>query len=173
MAKSDEPIWSRSTRFDKVFVRSPYNYDMDAVSDETSLVCKDASLAKQSFAEESDINTLVRRFGLTGELPTNVRMPSYGDFTIVSDFHSAMNAVAQANEAFDAMPALVRARFDNDPGKFVDFCADDSNRAEAEKLGLVSAEAIAKAAELAKAAVVPAPVAPAVAAPAVPGPVST
>ena len=79
---------------------------------------------------------------------TNVRMPEYGDFTGVFDFHSAMNAVAMANESFEAMPADVRARFHNDPQEFVSFCMDDKNMDEARKLGLVPAKEVEKAAEL-------------------------
>lgn len=131
------------------FVRSAYNYDMSAASVDAGLLCEDVSLAKQSFAEESDINTIVRRFRISGELPVNVRMPTYGDFTGVSDFHSAMNAVALAHEAFDAMPAEIRSRFHNDPQEFVAFCSDDSNMDEARKLGLVPAAEVEKAAELA------------------------
>lgn len=127
------------------FVRSAFNYDPAVVSDETGLKCQDLSLAKQSFADEVDINTIVRRFGLTGELPQNVRIPQSGDFTDVQDFHSAMNAIRMAQESFDAMPAEVRARFQNDAEKFVEFCLDDKNRAEAEKLGLVDpSKAIAR-----------------------------
>lgn len=120
-----------------VFVRSPYNYDMNKAGDESALHCKDPSRAKQEFAEEADINTIVKRFNLTGQLPENVRMPTYGDFEGIFDFHSAMNAIAQANEAFDAMPAAVRARFHNNPAEFVDFCSDEKNREEATRLGLV------------------------------------
>lgn len=122
---------------EKVFCRSAYNYDMDAASDVSGLKCLDESLAKQSFAEESDINTIVRRFNLTGQLPENVAAPVYADFDEVFDYHSAMNAIAKAHEAFDEMPADIRARFQNDPALFVDFCSDDKNREEAEKLGLV------------------------------------
>lgn len=95
------------------------------------------SRTKQSFKEECDINTIVRRFGLTGQAPSGVRMPTYGDFTGLANFHEAVNAIALANEAFDQMPSAVRARFDNDPGKFVDFCNSQENREEAIKLGLV------------------------------------
>jgi len=133
------------------FVRSPYNYDLSLASDESGLRCEDISLAKQSFLEESDINCIVKRFGITGELPTGIRMPTYGDFHGVDDFHSAMNAVALAHEAFDAMPGEVRARFNNDPAAFVDFCSDDKNLEEARKLGLVPANEIAKVADLAAA----------------------
>lgn len=131
-----------------MFVRSAYNYDAVAASDEAGLKCEDVSLAKQAFAEEADINTIVRRFKLDGELPIGIRMPTYGDFTEVGDFHSAMNAVALANEAFDAMPAAIRARFHNDPAEFVEFCSDNDNRAEAEKMGLVPARVVEAAAVL-------------------------
>lgn len=131
------------------FLRTPYNYDRNKASDESALKCKDPSLAKQSFKEECDINTIVERFAITGELPTNVRMPTYDDFTGVTDFHTAMNAIAKANEAFDAMPANVRARFHNDPAEFVDFCSSKDNLEEAKRLGLVEATALEAAAALA------------------------
>lgn len=114
-----------------------------------SILFEDESRAEQSSLEETDINTIVRRFGLTGQLPTGLRAPTYGDYLEVSDYHTAMNAIAQANEAFEQMPADIRTRFDNDPGKFVDFCSNEANAAEAAKLGLV----MPKAAELAQSAV--------------------
>lgn len=131
------------------FVRSAYNYDRDQASNESGLKCEDESLAKQSFLEDSDINVIVKRFGLTGEMPTGLRMPTYGDFDQVTDFHSAMNAVVMANETFDQLPAEVRAKFQNDPGQFVDFCLDENNLAEARKMGLVQAETVQQAAQLA------------------------
>lgn len=121
----------------KPFVRSPYNYDMDVASSESGLETLDLSLAVQSSRDEVDINTIVRRFGLTGQLPQNVGMPQYGDFEEIYDFHTAMNLVAEANEAFMQMPADVRARFNNDPNGLIAFIGDPANREEAVKLGLV------------------------------------
>lgn len=121
-----------------VFLRSPYNYDMDDVSRETGLACDDDSLAVQSALEESDINTIVRRFGLTGELPGDVAMPQSGDYSGVGDFHSAMNVVRQAQEEFLRVPADIRARFLNDPQRFTDFFNDPDNQEEAIKLGLAT-----------------------------------
>lgn len=120
-----------------MFFRSGFNYDADQVSAETGLECLDPTLAQQQFAEEADINTIVNRFGLTGELPTAVRMPTYADFEEAIDYHSAMNVIAAARESFMAMPAEVRLRFGNDPAAFVAFCSDEGNRAEAAKLGLL------------------------------------
>lgn len=122
------------------FFRTAYNYDRNAVSRETALVCKDASRTKQSFKDETDINNIVRRFGLTGELPTSLKVPTYEDFSAVVDFQSAMNIVIRAEKAFAEMPADVRRRFDNDPGKFMAFVHDDANKDEARKLGLLVPE---------------------------------
>lgn len=114
-----------------------------ARSDESALVCEDRSLAQQSFAEDADINTIAKRFGLTGELPHGVRRPMYGDFTGITDYRQALDALAEAEDSFMQMPADVRASFDNDPEKFVDYCnlRDDKGQLVYEKqllkLGLV------------------------------------
>jgi len=120
-----------------VFLRTPYNYDTMEASDASALSCEDPSLAQQHARDECDINTIVNAFGLTGQLPNGVRTPTYGDFTDATDYHSALNAVIAADAAFMQLPADIRSRFNNDAGAFVDFVSDDSNRAEAEKLGLV------------------------------------
>lgn len=121
----------------KAFLRTPYNYDMDMISDETGLKCEDVSRAKQSFKEECDINTIIDRFGIGYEMPTGVKAPVYGDFTEVCDFRSAMDAVLEAQKSFMALPAEVRSRFGNDPNGFVEFCSKDENYDEVEKLGLL------------------------------------
>lgn len=116
--------------------RTAWNYDRDAASLESALVCADESLAVQSEAAEADINTIVRRFGLTGQLPQGVRPPMFGDFTQVMDYRSALDAVIAADEAFMEMPADVRKRFHDDPQEFVAFCSDEKNLEEMRKLGL-------------------------------------
>lgn len=121
-----------------VFLRTEFNYDMDAVSRETGLACADDSLAVQSAKDETDINTIVRRFGLTGELPGDVDMPQSGDYSGVGDFHSAMNVVRKAQEEFLRVPADIRARFLNDPQRFSDFFNDPVNQDEAIRLGLAT-----------------------------------
>lgn len=122
-----------------VFVRSPYNYDTDKASDESGLACKDVSLAVQSQRDEVDINTIVRRSGLTGQVPENIRLPEYGDFTGVGDYRDAMNAVIGAEKSFMLIPADIRAKFDNDPQVFLEFCSDASNRDALKEMGLLKA----------------------------------
>lgn len=122
---------------DKPFIRDPYNYDRKKASQDSAFYNTQPSKTQQHQKEEADINTIVKRFGLTGQLPQNVRMPQYGDFTGVTDYHSALNAVKQADEAFMSFPAHIRERFRNSPEAFVEFILDDKNRKEAEELGLV------------------------------------
>jgi len=122
-----------------IFIRTAYNYDADEVSNETGLICPEPTMAQQQFRDEADINTIMERFGRTGELVAPVRLPQYGDFDGVNDYHTAMNAVIEAQASFDSLPATLRARFENDPGQFVEFCLDENNRDEAVKLGLIEA----------------------------------
>lgn len=122
----------------KIFLRTGNNYDRNTASIASGIACKDPTRAKQSFKEEADINTIVKRFKLTGQLPENVRMPVSTDYTDIMDFQTAMNAIRAGEEAFAAMPSNIRSRFQNDPARFVEFCLDDNNRPEAEKMGLVA-----------------------------------
>lgn len=123
-------------------VRGFNSYDVDASSLESALppAREDEAefAAQQQFAQEVDINEIVRRFGLTGELPENVRVPQSGDFTGIGDYQSAMQAVRAAQESFMELPAEVRARFSNDPQALMVFMDDPANRDEAVKLGLVN-----------------------------------
>lgn len=123
----------------KIEVRAPFAYDSDAVSYSSGLECKDVSLTVQADAEDADINTIVRRFGLTGELPQGVAIPMSGDFSHASDYHTSMNAVLAAKEAFMQFPADVRRRFNDDPGNLIAFAEDPANYDEAVKLGLAVA----------------------------------
>jgi len=120
-----------------VFLRTPYNYDKDAASNESGLHCEDASLAQQHFKEECDINTILQKFNITGLLPEQPLSPRYGDFTGIGDYHTAMNRVLAVQQEFGALPAQIRARFNNDPAQLIEFLENSENRPEAEELGLV------------------------------------
>ena len=119
------------------FLKTPYNYDTNAASDESGLVCLEPTLAQQHFADECDINYVLKNFGVQG-LQVSPLEPRYGDFTGVVDYHSALNAVIATEDGFMALPADLRTRFDNDPSKLIDFIENPANRQEAESLGLVN-----------------------------------
>ena len=131
------------------FLRTPYNYDTYAASNESGLACEEPSLAQQHFKEECDINTILQKFSITGILPEAPLSPRYGDFTGIGDYHTALNRVIAAQEEFDALPAQIRARFENDPAKLIEFLENEMNRPEAEELGLVE-KAAAEDVEAAK-----------------------
>jgi phage internal scaffolding protein len=120
-----------------VFLRTPYNYDRDAATNESGLACEEPSLAQQHYKDECDINTILEKFNITGLLPEQTLSPRYGDFTGIGDYHTALNRVIAAQDEFEALPAQIRARFENDPAKLIEFLEDENNRPEAEQLGLV------------------------------------
>lgn len=126
------------------FLRTAYNYDMDSVSLQTALVCDEETRTQQQFREECDINTIVERFGITGELPTDVRVPLQAEFLEVFDYQSSLNKLIEADEAFMQYPANVRAEFQNDAGKFVEYVSDpnpdDEKKAKLKKWGLLRRE---------------------------------
>ncbi|WNK15041.1 MAG: internal scaffolding protein [Microvirus sp.] len=104
------------------FFKTPYNHDTDAESDRTGLACKDPSLTLQSQSEEANINTIVRRFGLTGELPIeHQRQAEYLDLTNEpNDFTDMQINLAQARARFYELPAVRRADYLNNPAKWLE-----------------------------------------------------
>lgn len=103
-------------------------------------VSEGVSLTKQAFKAECDINVIMRSFERNGILP-NGRDPAlmrYLDCTAF-DFQAANLLVSNARMAFFDLPAEVRDRFQNDPALLLSFLADDRNRDEAVRLGLVKA----------------------------------
>lgn len=103
---------------------------------ESAISFSDPSKAVQSEKDDADINVIVKRFGLTGKLPTAINLPSYGDFDTISDFRTALDIVSAAESEFLKVPADIRARFDHDPGQFLAFVENPENLDELRKLGL-------------------------------------
>lgn len=97
-------------------------YDVKAASNSTGVDTGTDTPVQQSEKEAADINTIVRRFGITGQMPFGPRGGVYGDFTKVpTDFHSAREILAQAEKDFMQLPAEIREKFGNDAGKLYDF----------------------------------------------------
>lgn len=121
-------------------VKNPITYDPDENSDRSKLIFTRPSRTKQSFRDECDINTILRQFNVTGQLPVGSVQPQYGDFSGITDYQSALNAVMAAQDSFLQLPAKVRAKFDNDPALFVEFASNEANRDEMKALGLLHEE---------------------------------
>jgi len=123
-------------------VKNPVTFDRDKNSNAAKLVFTKPSLTKQSFRDECDINNILRQFNVTGQLPAGSVQPQYGDFSGITDYQSALNAVMAAQDSFLQLPAKVRAKFDNDPALFVEFASDEANKDEMKALGLLSQETV-------------------------------
>ena len=117
-------------------ILSAFTFDPDAVSSATGIDCSADSVTQQCFKDECDIDILLAKFAVTGQLPDNVRVPQFADFEDTFDFQSSMNVLRAAEEAFASMPAEVRDRFANDPGRLVEFANNPDNYDEAVRLGL-------------------------------------
>lgn len=116
-------------------------------------IFKQKSLTHQSFKNECDINKIIDRYHTTGVMgtpnrpPDQTRTPLYGDFTNVPDLKGAYDQIIEAEDLFNSLPAKVRKTFDNDPVRFLDFCADPDNRSWLTSHGLaddVSPEIVTK-----------------------------
>lgn len=95
--------------------------------------------AKQSFAQESEINNILAKYHATGLVD---HLASYGgtyaDMPSNLDFQDATNTVMEAKKMFDALPSNIRTLFDNDPAEFLAFVENPENIDEMVELGLAT-----------------------------------
>ncbi len=97
------------------------------------------SLTQQQFAEECEINNIIRRHDRTGVLEHIARGNAiYGDFSNVTDFSDALDQINQAKEEFLNIPSEIREKFQNDVGQFFKFASNPDNIDELRELGLAS-----------------------------------
>lgn len=107
-----------------------YNFRDDKLGRSAALgvtINKEPDMTQQSDLPETDINVIMKRYGATGQIPQVSAQPSYGDFSIITDYRSALDAIRHADEQFSEVPAEVRARFDNDASKFIEFAQNPDN----------------------------------------------
>lgn len=99
------------------------------------------SLTKQSFAEECDINVIMKRMAATGVDPffDNRARGQFSDASSVVEFADAMNIVIKAEYEFSQLPAAIRDRFGNDPALLLKWLDDGVNFDEAVELGIIDA----------------------------------
>lgn len=99
------------------------------------------SRTKQSFADESNINAIMRKYEKTGVLEhLNKHQGNYGDFADLPTYQEALNQISEAQEMFAEIPATIRLQFENDPGKFLAFVQDPANVDQMVEMGLAIPE---------------------------------
>lgn len=114
-------------------------YNFQKRSDDAGLSFEGTeSMTRQEFASQCNINNILKKYVRNGVDPFVITAHAkYGDFTNVPSHQEALDLVIAAEDHFMQLSAAVRSRFDNDPGKLLDFLSDSNNRDEAIKLGLV------------------------------------
>lgn len=108
---------------------------------DSGLECLDDSRTVQSQSNDADINVIVKRFKLTGELPRPLpRIPLEADFREEGEFDlgAAIRFVRDSESVFMAFPAEIRARFGNDPIMLSEFLSNPDNKDEAIRLGILA-----------------------------------
>ncbi len=116
----------------------PFNtgYNPNAIPT-VGIACKNG-LTEQNHAPECDINKIVATYSATGQLPDS-NPPQYGDVTTAQSFQESQDLVAQTTQDFERLPADIRAKFQNQPVKLLEFLADENNHETARSLGLMPA----------------------------------
>lgn len=120
----------------RMFLRTAFNYDMAKASRESAYSSTEKGKTLQSQKDEADVNRIVRRIQQTGMTQQPTQLPTYQWFEDIFDFQTAQNALVQANKAFATVRSDIRARFENDPQKFVEFCSKKENLDALREMGL-------------------------------------
>ena len=108
---------------------------------EADTVVVGESMTEQSHTKHCDIDNIVNRFTRTGVLDhVNQREPQYTDVSSCPDYHGALGVVRATEEMFASLPAELRDRFANDPGRYLEWINDPANAEEAVELGLLPGE---------------------------------
>ena len=99
---------------------------------------KDMPLTEQAHKDDCDINTILARYEKSGQFPDTPKTieDAFGDFGNIPDLQTVLNVGIEAQRAFMELPAKVRTRFDNNPGKLWNFIHEEGNEDEAVRLGL-------------------------------------
>jgi Chlamydia-phage Chp2 scaffold (Chlamy_scaf). len=98
----------------------------------------DPSLTQQQFADETDINQIMKRYHETGMVEHLARNPGkYVDLADLTDYQGSLQKVIDAESAFMTLPSETRFRFQNNPQELINFLSKKENLEEAIKLKLI------------------------------------
>lgn len=96
------------------------------------------TLTQQHNANDTNINSIMARARKTHQMPPakHDAQALYGDFSEVSDYHTAINHIKNAEAQFLQLPAEIRKKFENNPQNFLNYMENPDNLEEAVELGL-------------------------------------
>lgn len=99
------------------------------------------SMTQEQFAEESEINNILRSHDRNGVIEhINRGNAIYGDFSNITDFSDALQQIKEAQNEFQEIPWQIREKFQNDAGQFFKFASNPDNIQELRELGLANPE---------------------------------
>lgn len=116
-------------------------FDNTRVDPRTGEVVEIPTLTKQEFIAECDINNIIKEYSRTGvmrHISERAAQGQYMDLPDDLDFQNSLEIVRQAQESFGSLPASVRARFENNPAKWLDFMSDPANQEEMINMGFAT-----------------------------------
>lgn len=113
-----------------------------AASTTPSALTNEPSLTQQQFTAETDINVMMKRMGVTDQAVPPTAFPEGTltlDYTHLDglEYRDVLDRMRTAQEAFQQLPAELRARFFNRPENLWEFVNNPKNDDEAIKLGLL------------------------------------
>lgn len=96
------------------------------------------SLTQQNFKELCEINKIVARYR-KNEIFDHVNRYEgrYGDFSTAIDYREGIEKLRAVTEMFQTLPAQIRADFENDASKFLEFAQDPEHEEALRELGLL------------------------------------
>lgn len=122
----NEPVTREQMR---AFVSRPGRHDPDG---------NPIYRTEQHHKKECDVNNIIKKYDKTGLITHVSRIEArFGDHT-GQDFKDAMDLITGAQSMFNELPPEIRSRFDNDPGKLLEFMEHPGNRKEAIEIGLIN-----------------------------------
>lgn len=119
-----------------------YNDFEKSNGSDTTIFNREPSLTRQEFAEECDINNVMKRYDahvIGGPGGLQAKTPTYFDFAdLPQDLLGYLTFMKDAESQFMSLPAIVRKEFDNDALQFVDFASDPDNLEQMRSWGLAA-----------------------------------
>lgn len=103
------------------------------------ILFKDESLTQQQYKDEVDINNIIKKYQVTGELPEG-KQGFYADVSNIPDYQTAVQVVKHAEETFNSLPSTIRAVFMNNPGTMIKWLENPENKEKAIEMGLIEGD---------------------------------
>lgn len=86
------------------------------------------TFVEQSHIKEVEINSIVKKHGVSRLALTREAMELRFDDVTTNDFQEAMNLIKRGNDVFQQLSSQERAEFNNSPEQYLDYVHNPENR---------------------------------------------